>query len=57
MNNQYSHATGKYEMRWLDGDVLRVVTADSLLVTNTDYDPEVSERERWPREKRRELRK
>lgn len=48
---------GKYELRWIDGDVMRVVTADSLLVTNTTFDAEVLDRERWGKEKRRELRK
>lgn len=33
------NAAGLWEMRWLDGDVLRVVTADSYVTTETVGDP------------------
>lgn len=50
------NAAGLWEMRWLDGDVLRVVTADSYVETATVGDVEVEERARFPKEYRRELR-
>jgi hypothetical protein len=56
MYPQFNHALGLWEMRWFDGDVQRIVTAKSFYTTHTLGDPEVWERERFPKEKRRELR-
>lgn len=54
---EWNHTTKRYSMRWLDNDVLRIVTADSVIVTNTLFDAEIVERERYGKEKRAELRK
>ena len=49
--------TGMYELRWFDRDVERIVEAKTFNETITLGDPEVEERDVWPRENRRELRK
>lgn len=48
---------GKFVCHWLDGEVERVITARECRETYTVHDPEVSERESLPKEKRAELRK
>jgi RNA polymerase sigma factor (sigma-70 family) len=35
-----NHATGRYECRWMDGDVERVVTAPVIRNTATQFDPQ-----------------
>jgi hypothetical protein len=40
---------------WQDGDVMRSIHADSFRETWTQYDPELSEREVFAKENRREL--
>lgn len=57
MYPEFNHSIGLWEMRWMDGDVQRIVTADSFYTTYTLGDPEVQELERFRREDRRELRK
>ncbi len=47
---------GGYVALWQDEDVLRQVRAASVRETWTQHDPELVEREFWPKEKRRELR-
>ena len=42
---------------WHDGEILREVRAGTIRESWTQYDPELLERERLPKEKRRELRK
>ncbi len=44
-----------YVAIWLDGDVVRRVVAPSVRETWTQYDPEVVERDRLPKEARRKL--
>jgi hypothetical protein len=51
------NAAGLWEMRWLDGDVLRIITADSYVRTQTVGDVEVEERSRFDKSLRRELRR
>ena len=46
---------GGYVAVWQDGDLMRVVRARQLRETWTQYDPEISEREILPKERRREL--
>ena len=48
---------GGYAATWVDGDVIRRVRADSFRESWTQYDPELAEREWYPKERRRELRK
>jgi hypothetical protein len=48
---------GGYAATWVDGDCIRRVRADSFRETWLQYDPELSEREIYPKERRRELRK
>ncbi len=50
------HARGVYVCDWQDGEVHRIVTAPVLSVSRTQYDPELTEREFLPKERRRELR-
>lgn len=57
MAPQLNQATGLYELRWFDNGTERIVEAKSFNETMTLGDPEVEEREVWPRENRRELRK
>lgn len=49
--------TGLYELRWFDNGTERIVEAKTFNETMTLGDPEVEERDVWPKEKRRELRK
>lgn len=49
------HNTGLYAMTWQDGDVTRKVTAKQFRTSYTTYDPELTNREILPKEKRREL--
>ena len=53
---QFLQSTQRYECRWMDGDVERVITAPvKKLNTFTQFDPELTEREFLPKERRREL--
>lgn len=45
-----------WRLTWVDGGRLKSVRADSVIETVTDYDPELAERERVPKEKRKLLR-
>lgn len=49
--------TGEYTSLWNDGAVLRKVSASQCRETWTQYDPEFTEREFLPKDKRRDLRK
>lgn len=51
-----NNATGRYECRWMDGDVERIITAPVVRNTATQFDPELTEREHLAKELRRELR-
>jgi len=51
----YQRTNGVHEIRWIDGSVERVVRTKSLVYSATDLDSEVHERERYPKEIRREL--
>lgn len=57
MQPQFNHALGCWECRWIDSGVDRVIQARTCVESDCDIDKEVSERERFPREKRAELRK
>lgn len=46
---------GGYSCLWNDGGVYRWIFTPALRKTWTQYDPELLERERLPRERRREL--
>jgi hypothetical protein len=46
---------GGYSLRWKDGDVWRRIQAPAYTVSDTQFDPEVLEREILPKEQRREL--
>lgn len=46
---------GGYVLLWMDGEVLREVRAGGATVSHTQIDIEPSDRERWPKEMRREL--
>ncbi len=48
---------GGYVIRWQDGPVLRQIYAKQFRETWTQYDPELTEREFLPKDKRRDLRK
>ena len=48
---------GGYMIRWQDGVVLRQIYAKQFRETWTQYDPELTEREFLPKDKRRDLRK
>ena len=54
---EFNHALGLWEARWVDGDVLRRVLADSVSTSWTQFDPELEAREHYSKERRRELRK
>jgi len=54
---QLSNQTGRYECRWFDGELERVVSAPVVSWSRTQYDPELTEREWLAKEHRRELRK
>lgn len=45
-----------WRLTWVDGGRIKSVRADSVIETYTDFDPELLERERVPREKRKMLR-
>jgi hypothetical protein len=49
--------SGGYMIRWQDGAVLRQIYAKQFRETWTQYDPELTEREFLPKDKRRDLRK
>lgn len=51
----YNHGRDRWEAVWLDGEVMRRVTAGAYRESWTQYDPELAEREYLPKEKRREL--
>ena len=53
---QRNWQSGGYVATWQDGDVLRKISAASTRESWTQYDPELTEREFLPKEKRRELR-
>lgn len=53
---EYSHGRKVWSATFKDGDVLRRIDAGYTRETITQYDPELSEREHLPKEKRRELR-
>jgi len=46
-----------YRVIWWDGNVLRKVTCDVLMTTWTQNDPELEDRELWPKIRRRGLSK
>jgi hypothetical protein len=50
-------ATGRYDVLWHDGEVMRRVEAKSFTHTWTQHDPELRERNYLPKEHRRELQK
>jgi hypothetical protein len=52
-----NNLTQRYECRWMDGEVERVITAGEVRWTATMFDPELTERDHLPKEKRKELRK
>jgi hypothetical protein len=49
----FNHATGLWEARWVDNDVIRLVRADSYCESHTQYDPELEARSYYPKELRR----
>lgn len=53
----YGGGPRMYRALWLDGERNRLIYAPSYRETWTQYDPELTEREKLPREQRRELRK
>ena len=53
---QRNWQSGGYSATWQDGDVLRKISAATTRESWTQYDPELTEREFLPKEKRRELR-
>lgn len=53
----YSHAKQVHEIRWMDGEIERVVQAKAMKYTAADFDSEVLERTSWPREWRTDLRR
>lgn len=53
---EYDLSSGVYTMTWVDGEKLREVTTRSMVESWTQYDREIVERERFPKEFRRELR-
>ena len=54
---QRDWATGEYSVLWFDVDKLREVRTRIVVETWTQYDRETAERERLPKELRKELRK
>jgi len=48
--------TNRYECHWMDGDIERIVTAPVVSYSQTQFDPELTEREFLAKERRRELR-
>jgi len=55
MEPRYDHARQVWVMDWLDSGVHRRVEAKTMYVTNTEHDPEVTERNVLPADKRRGL--
>lgn len=53
---QRNWQSDSYSAIWQDGDVLRKITAPATRESWTQYDPELTEREFLPKERRRELR-
>ena len=53
---QRDWSTNDYSVLWFDGDRLREVRTRSVVESWTQYDREIDERERLPKELRRELR-
>lgn len=45
-----------WRLTWVDGGRVKSVRADSVIETWTDWDPELAEREKTPKEKRKLLR-
>lgn len=54
---EYDHGSAEWFCLWHDEDILRHVSAPSTRRTWTQFDPELAERDVYPKEKRRELRK
>jgi len=57
-NNQlptYNYQTNRYECIWMDGHTLRRVRSKQVRETWTQHDPEILEREHFPKEHRRNL--
>lgn len=48
--------SGMYTSLWFDGEFMREVRTKSVVESWLQYDPELAERERLPKEQRRELR-
>lgn len=53
---RFNHARGTWELLFWDGQILRCVEATTFTEFGAWYDPEVTERETFPKEHRRELR-
>lgn len=53
---QRDWSTDDYSVLWFDGDRLREVRTCSVVPSWTQYDRELDERERLPKERRKELR-
>lgn len=53
----YSHAKQVHEIRWMDGEIERVVQCRSVVHSAADFDSEVQERASYPREWRTDLRR
>lgn len=53
---EWNHGKSVWQMEWTDSGIHRLITANSFQETHTIGDPELGERERWPKELRRELR-
>lgn len=53
---RFDQGRGVWVCEWMDGDVHRRIVAESLRVTQTQYDAELTERDVLPKEHRRELR-
>jgi hypothetical protein len=54
---RWNHQRKCFELLFKDGDKLRCIEARTLSESGLWYDPEVTERETFPREQRTELRK
>lgn len=53
---RFDHEQRQWVCEWLDGDNWRRIEAEAVRETWTQYDPELTEREFLPKEKRRDLR-
>jgi hypothetical protein len=51
----FSEARQRYECRWMDGDLERVVSSKAVRRSFTQFDPELTERSHLAKEQRREL--